>query len=184
VTLLDRASRRAGPTSSPYLRAYVWARRAEEHAASGRAKRAFEDIDRAQRAVQEAREPDDGFFSDWAPGRLAGYRGNCAVLLGRPAEAATILEAALAATPDNLIPQRAGVLADLGAAYAHPKLRHLDQSCAFLSQSLHTAHRGAAMERVQRVVGIRERYLQAWRREPAVRRLDEQLAEVIVSANS
>lgn len=127
MTLLNRASHRAGPTSSPYLRAYVLARRAEEHAAAGRARQAYNDIDSADRAVQEARELDDGFFCDWSPARLAGYRGNCAVLLGRPAEAANVLEAALAETPANLVPQRAGVLADLGAAYAHPKVRHVDQ---------------------------------------------------------
>jgi tetratricopeptide (TPR) repeat protein len=183
ITLLNEASRRAGSTSSPYLRAYVWARRAEEHAAAGRARRAHEDIDRGDRAVQEGRHPDDGFFSDWSPARLAGYRGNCAVLLERPAEAISVLEAALIETPANLVPQRAGVLADLGAAYAHPKVRQIDQSCALLSESLLTANRGAALERVQRVSGIRERYLQPWEREPAVRRLDEQLAGATASGN-
>lgn len=39
------------------------------------------------------------------------------------------------------------------------------------------------MERVHRVSGIRVRYLQPWEREAAVRRLDEQLAELMASGN-
>lgn len=181
IALLDEAERCVGLSSSPYLRAYVWARRAEEHATNHDHRNSSRDLDRAEKAIQEARDPDQGFFSDWSQARLAGYRGNCAVLLGRPAEAAAILEKALEETAIELVPQRAGMLADLGSTYAQPTLLDIDHSCALLSESLRMSNKMGVVERVQRVVGVRERYLEPWRTAQAVKRLDEELAAVVAA---
>ncbi|MGH7746912.1 MAG: hypothetical protein ACREQ5_19480, partial [Candidatus Dormibacteria bacterium] len=98
MQLLDAAHTAAGDASSPWLRTWLSVRRAEEHAAMGDAGGARRDLDRADRVLATAEAPDLGFFAHWhgsPAARLAGYRGNCAQLLGDAKGATTIIEEAL-----------------------------------------------------------------------------------------
>lgn len=177
LDLLDRARELAGPSSSPYLRAWLHARKAEEYATLANGRAVDRDLEAAESALLGATVPvGHGYFSSWdsAGSRLAGYRGICEVRLGRLQRATATLEGALAATPDILPSQRAAVLADLAAAYAPAELEH---ACALLAAALKTAYQAGLPEKVQRVIDVRARRLGARREEPAVRRLDEQIAE-------
>jgi hypothetical protein len=88
IALLDLAAFAAGWGSSPLMRAWLYARRAEEHAVRGDAFACNKDLDRAERALSHASTPDDGFLRSWDAVQLAGYRGSCAQLLGQSKEAA------------------------------------------------------------------------------------------------
>ena len=178
LAMLDRALELAPRNSSPHLRAWLLARRAEEHAAAGHARQCERDLALADRALSRARGWGEGYFSSWdASGiRLSGYAGNCALRLGRSRTAIEVLERALAGTPAGLVSQRAAVLADLGAACVTGAAPEIDRACALLSAALDLAAGAGMAEKVSRVTSVRERHLGAHAAEPAVRRLDEQIA--------
>lgn len=175
LALLDRAVDLAGPGSSPHLRVFALARRAEEHAisgASGAELAAGRDLDEAERALASAAGPDPGFFGYLDGDRLAGCRGTCAVMLGRPREAVSVLAGVLAATPDELAAERSILLTDLAAAYAQQA--EVGQACDILSRSLALGGPGDA-NRIERILAVRRSALNRWSDDPAVRQLDEQL---------
>ena len=68
-------------------------------------------------------------------------------------------------------------MADLGATYAQQG--RIDEACATFAEAAMLASQTTAAEFVQRVVGLRYRYLSAASAEPSVRRLDEQLMALI-----
>jgi transcriptional regulator with XRE-family HTH domain len=170
IALLDEAEAAARSASTPYLYAGVLVRRAEEHAARSEELEAFRDLAAAARAVANGQLGQDRFFG--ARLQIRRYEGLCAALLGQP-DAATILEESLAGTEASLVSERCGQLADLGTAYAMQN--EVDQACAKLGEAFSMAVRGGHAMRVQRVRGIRGRFLAAWATRPAVRHLDEQL---------
>jgi hypothetical protein len=97
-------------------------------------------------------------------------------LLGRPGEAATIMEEALAGLSPSLMPVRCGVLVDLATAYAREE--DIERACALLMESLDLSSDGGLVAQAQRVVGIRKLHLKGWHDTPAVRHLDERLHAV------
>jgi transcriptional regulator with XRE-family HTH domain len=173
LAVLDAAEERLAPTSSPYARMMVLLLRAEDHAAVGDADASQRDLAAAESALLSADRPHDGYYALWDAGRIAGYRGSCALALGRPEEACTVLEGALGQTSEALIGQRCAVMTDLATAYAMQ--REIEHSAALLVQSADTAERTGLGELLQRVHGARV-HLDPWSNAPAVRLLDERLA--------
>lgn len=172
ISLLDEAERAAGSWSSPLLRAWVLARRAEEHAILGAAAASDRDIERAEHSFASVQPPADGLLSGWDAARMAGYRGACAVSLRRAAEAARVLERAIAASPPDQVANRAKFLTNLGAAQV--QRQQVEEACASLARSLEIATRWGLAARIQHIRQVR-RTLNRWRDASAVKRLDEQL---------
>jgi len=175
LALLDAAEDRLTATSSPYARMMVLLSRAEDWAAVRNADASWRDLEAAERAIATATGPDDGFYALWDEGRIAGYRGSCALALDRPEEASTVLEAALAQTDDALVGQRCAVMTDLATSYAMQ--REVEHSAALLMDSADVAERAGLSELLHRVTGARQ-HLEPWRQVPAVALLDERLAAV------
>jgi transcriptional regulator with XRE-family HTH domain len=173
LAVLDAAEERLTSTSSPYARMMVMLLRAEDHAAAGDTAASQRDLEAAEAALLSAGGPDDGYYALWDAGRIAGYRGSCALALRRPEEASTVLESALARTSEKLIGQRCAVMTDLATAYAMQ--REVEHSAALLMQSADTAERTGLGELLQRVHGARVQ-LEPWSDSPAVRQLDDRLA--------
>jgi transcriptional regulator with XRE-family HTH domain len=173
LALLNAAEERLSSTTSPYTRTMVHLSRAEDWAAVGNADASLEDLEAAERAMATADGPDDGFYALWDLGRIAGYRGSCALALGRPEEASTVLESALGQTHDALVGQRCAVMTDLATAYAMQ--REVEHSAALLMESANVAESAGLNELLHRVMGARQ-HLDPWHDVPAVAQLDERLA--------
>jgi hypothetical protein len=124
LELLDEAHAAAGGSSSPWLRTWLSARRAEEDAIRGDARAALGDLDKADRHLGTATATDDAFFAHWyesPAAHLAAYRGGSMLELERITEATTIIQNALAALSPSLVLFRSCVL--------------VDHSCALLAES-------------------------------------------------
>jgi transcriptional regulator with XRE-family HTH domain len=176
MALLDQAASNLGPESPPYLRVFVLASRAEDHAATGGAELAYRDLDAAETLLQSTTERDNGYFVRWDNARIAGYRGSCELRLNRPANATAILEPALAHTSRDLARQRCAVMIDLAAAYAQQ--REIERSCSLLMDSLESAGRNSMGSEVERAVGARN-FLNPWKQTPHVKQLDERLLALV-----
>ncbi len=177
ITLLDEAERLVGE-SAP-LRAWLLARRAEEHAAGGRrssaaARACARDLATAERLLTGKGAsgclPGPKTELDWN-----GFRGNCALMLGRDDEAVQVLRASLAAAPLDRATLRAVLLNDYGAALA--RLGQVDEACAAFTESLGLADETGAAVHAQRVAGG-ARHLERWRQAPVVAELLDRLARL------
>jgi tetratricopeptide (TPR) repeat protein len=175
IALLDAAEAATGSLSSPLLRAWLYARRAEEHAVQGAALGCYADLERAAEALSQASTSNDGFLRSWNLDQLAAYQGNCAQLLGRPQEAAMILEEALPRIPPSLISQRCAALTNLASAHAQRSEEGVEQACVRLSEALAVAGPAGLAVAQQRILGVRDRRLASLAKLPAVQQLDEQL---------
>jgi hypothetical protein len=154
------------------LQVWIHAARAEEHAVLGDGVAAHRDLEAAARALMVADGPAPGFFEHWDQTRLAGFRGNCELLLGRPASAAKVLQGVLDGTSPELHGPYACVSADLAAAAAREG--DVEWACDLLGKGLDVAcEAGAGPDGIDRITGIRRRYLPD--DSPVVRRLDERL---------
>ena len=173
IALLDAAEECLSPASPPYPRMMVLLLRAEDRAAVGDADASARDLEAAERAIATATGPDQGFYAGWDASRIAGYRGSCALALGRPEEASAVLESALEQTDDTLLGQRCAVMTDLATAYAMQ--REVEQSADLLMDSANVAERAGLSELLHRVTGARQ-HLDPWSDVPAVALLDERLA--------
>ncbi len=138
LRLLDEAEDVAGPTAPPLLRTWLHACRAEDHAVLGHEEEAQRDLDVADSALAEAPQHPGGFFDHWDGTRLAGFRGNCAVLLRKPEDAIPILEAVVRNTSPDLVGPYAAVQADLAAAYSQRD--ELERASALLDDVLVTLY--------------------------------------------
>ncbi len=167
---LDEAVR-ASAGSRARLTALIFARRAEERAASGDGTGAMRDLEEAEAGLVGSPE----WFSvgprDEA--ELAAFRGLVELLAGQPQRAIRTLEATLDHMDPALMAWRAAVLADQGAALA--LFGEIDSACETLIQSVALSRR-AEGHHVERVVGVRQRLLSAHADAAAVRSLDEVLA--------
>ncbi len=171
LQVLDQAQSAMGSNASPRVRSCLLARRAEECAVLGEPAQADADLDSA--ATEVARLPAAGDrFEHWETIDLNGYRGSRDVLLGRCHEAVDVLDIALQGTASE--PGRAILLADSGAALAHPE-GDIAGACDKLGESFELGAGLGAGEFVRRVLRIRRQHLSSWSKEPAVRRLDERL---------
>jgi hypothetical protein len=175
LELLDEAHAVAGAGASPWLRMWLFACRAEEHANLGDARAAHQDLEDADHLLSAASSADHGFFAHWHESpvaRLAAFRGNCAQMLGRGSEATTTMEDALVALDPSLVSIRSSELVDLAMAYV--KEEEVERACELLTESLDLCSEDGLVVQVQRVIGVRK-HLARWRYAAAVRDLDEQL---------
>jgi tetratricopeptide (TPR) repeat protein len=154
IPLLDAAEARG--RRIPIFRAWALSRRAEEHAAAGDTLASDRDQADAQRNLAVATEAEVILLGPRTEVDLAGYRGNCAVLLGRDDLAAEVLRGAVDAAPRARATLRAVLLNDLGAALA--RLNELDLACAAFKESLDLAAETGAAVHVQRVAGAVQRF--------------------------
>ncbi len=173
LQLTTEAARVAGDGTSPLLRTWLHACRAEDHAMLGDAGEANRAMGAAEAALARATPGAAGFFEHWDSARLAGFRGNCAVLLGRPDDAIPVLEAVARDTSPALVAPYTAVLTDLAAA--HAQRGDVDRACGILGDVLTTASKAGMPERAGRVRRARDAHLAGWLDARAVRQLDEHL---------
>ncbi|HKA08958.1 MAG TPA: helix-turn-helix transcriptional regulator [Candidatus Dormibacteraeota bacterium] len=172
LALLDEAASHVKTGSRPQVKIYVLASRAEDRAVSGDDVGAHSDLDEAETVLARTGFSDSGYFPRWDAGRLSGYRGSCALALGRYEEASKVLESAVVNVAPPTAPQRCAMLTDLAAAYAEQ--HEVEQACDLLGQSLRMSSENGLAMLIQRISGARRR-LTPWQDARAVRRLDEQL---------
>ncbi len=137
-------------------------------------------MDVADSALAEAPQHPGGFFDHWDGTRLAGFRGNCAVLLRKPEDAIPILEAVVRNTSPDLVGPYAAVQADLAAAYSQRD--ELERASALLDEVLVTARTARMPEQAARVQRIRNLYLSDRADTAAVRQLDDHLSQFGIGA--
>jgi transcriptional regulator with XRE-family HTH domain len=172
VALLDGAQHSAGPRASRLLRAWAFARRAEERAALGDGPAADHDIEAADACLNEPQPCSDAIVGPRDGSQLDGFTGHCALLLGR-VEAAGILRRSLDSMPTEMVAWRSVVHCDLAAALADRA--EVEAACVSLSKAFSLAAEVGAAEHVQRIHGIRRR-LDRYADASAVRQLDELIA--------
>jgi hypothetical protein len=172
-SLLDAAHDRVRTTPS-VTRAWVLLRTAEEQAAAGQPDGCQRSLDLADSvfAGLGAHEPEMAHL-DWSLNMHAAFRGNCAQILGRYRESATILQDVLDRSQEAAPTNRASAQADLAAVYAQEA--EVDGACMLLGESLDIAIELGLQERIKRVRGIHQAHLGRWNSHPAVRQLGERL---------
>jgi len=175
LSLLDEAEQAVGASAPPLLRTWLHACRAEDHAVLGNTADTERDLEVAERTLAQAPYGVGGFFHHWNAGRLAGFRGNCHVLLRQPDRAVPVLEAVARDTDRALVGPYTAVLTDLAAAYA--QRAEVERASSLLSDVLTIAERARVPERADRVGRIRSLHLARWPDAPAVRHLDAQLQQ-------
>jgi transcriptional regulator with XRE-family HTH domain len=173
LAVLDAAEAQLTTTSSPYARTMVHLLRAEDRATTGNADATHRDLEAAENALLSATGRDEGYYALWDSGRIAGYRGSCALALKDARRASGHLETALNSTDEGLVGQRCAVQADLATAYAMQQ--DVERSTDLLVQTVDMAERAGLGELIQRAHGARV-HLDRWRQTAAVRILDERLA--------
>ncbi len=172
LALLEEADTIAGEHAPVHMRSWLSARLAEERALQGDAVGSERHLDRAATTLASTSARGDGIFVCCDPAWLAGFAGNCALLLGRPRVASSILEETLAAEL-ALTSQRSAVLTDLGAAYAQQG--EVDRACELMGEAVAVASAARLAEYVARARRARREHLVAWADSSAVRQLDEKL---------
>jgi transcriptional regulator with XRE-family HTH domain len=179
MALLEQAISLAKTSSSLALRAWLYARRAEEHAVVGDRRAAYSDIERAYRVMGRQRVGVDDFpiLPAWRDARLTRYHGSAAQLVHDHRQAVTILTGTLDALPAAYLPQRAMAMTDLATAYAHLLQPEVEHACDLLGQAHAIAAPAGLGEATRRVMEARH-HLQQWADSPPVQRLDERLRPI------
>ena len=160
---------------SPRLRAMASEREAQGHALTGDYDQCRRALDRAEKeAAHETAEPSDRplLGSSTVPNRLAVVTGWCMYDLGRPAEAAEILDRELSAIPHTAV--RARVRFGMRRALAHAAAGNLERACTLAHGLL---EKFAAVDSATVAHDVRQlaRTLSRWHNDPAVRNLNPRL---------
>jgi tetratricopeptide (TPR) repeat protein len=176
IAMLDRAIEMARGTDNRAVRAWLHARRGEEHASLGNRRAAYRDISAAYTVVgQVVRGREDlPLLPTWREARLSRYHGSIAQLLDDHLEAIRILRGALDHLDPGLLPQRAMIMTDLATTYAKMRDAEPEQAVALLADAVDLAQEAGLGEAARRVAEARQ-HLQPWADLPEVRRLDERL---------
>ncbi|HZV48627.1 MAG TPA: hypothetical protein VFD49_02525 [Candidatus Dormibacteraeota bacterium] len=181
IALLDEAERAAGADAQH--RTWLLARRAEEHAAThhgvGRARAELSckrDLAAAERSLATNHSETRCLPGPRSALDLAGFRGNCTLMLGRDREAVEVLSRAAGDAAPDRATLRAVLLNDLGAALA--RLAEVEAACAAFMESLDLADETGATVHAQRVAGA-ARHLERRRSSPVVAALDERLRHLL-----
>lgn len=173
ISLLNDAEVRV--RASPSRRIWLLSRRAEEHAAAGDRRASAQDLIEAERSLDGLTEVDVLVPGPRNSLDLAGFRGNCALLLGRKRdclEAVDVLREAITRAPADRATLRSVLLSDLGVALA--QLGEADLACDAFEQALDLAEETGATVHAQRVTGA-VRCLGQTRDCKALRQLNERL---------
>jgi tetratricopeptide (TPR) repeat protein len=174
LDFLDEAHRAA--VGSARTESWVLARRAEERAVNGDLGGSYRDLDQALHAVARMSTQTDAIAGNFDSTWIAGYRGTCALLLGRAGEAAHNLEEAVSATSPALVADGCVLLIDLAAAYGQSG--DIDRACALLTQSLDNALRNGLGSRIHRIRAVRQGLSWAENSAP-VRELDDRVRSLV-----
>jgi transcriptional regulator with XRE-family HTH domain len=172
LALLDQGVQLAQRAASPALRSWLLANRAQQLAATSQADASYRDLDAAAHFASLGEQADEDVLSGWDEVRVDAYRGICAMVLQRPAEVIAVTESVLARTDPARV-QRSLQQCDLAAAYAMQG--DVDHAAGLLREALAIANGANFPEGVQRVRGVRARYL-VGHDLPAVSELDELIA--------
>ncbi|MGH7883214.1 MAG: hypothetical protein ACREN8_09990 [Candidatus Dormibacteraceae bacterium] len=176
IALLDRAAVVAGANAKPQLRAYVMARRSQEHAALRRGKEARLDAAAAEDIYATGHPSDLLLLERWGTGELLRYTGGTALMLGDSAPAITKLEGALGQLDrDSYLPPRVRILTYLGGAYG--TRGDVDYAVDHLERAL-SAAKSINLVPAREWIGKSRSSLAAWNGLPQVRQLDEHLMEL------
>lgn len=177
ITLLNEAVTTAGATAHQNFRAWMLARRAQQHASAREGPAALADLETIGAVLGGPAAHTDGFLARWNPeSRVPSSRGKVALFLGQ-SDAVPILEAALARTDPLLAAQRAALKNDLAAAYVRTGEPDIEHACAILGDSIGLAEQAGANACIQHARDVR-RLLEPWHTAQAVQQLDEQLHEL------
>ncbi len=182
LQLTSEAASVADRAATPLLRTWLYACRAEDHAVLAQISEVARDMEAAEAALAQASSRSGDFFDHWDSARLAGFRGNCAVLLGQPGEAIPVLESVARNTSPTLVSPYTAVLTDLAAAYG--QRGEVERACAILGDVLTTASRAGRPERAGRVQRTRNAHLAGWADSHAVRALDDHLRQFNIGGNA
>jgi len=170
---LDRAMRLVSPSTPVSIGAPVILRAAEEHAAAGHVAEARVLLERGRDVIAKGRVQTH-YLRRFLPDFLVdSFAGSIHQLLGEPAEAIRVL----GPIKSPYAAHRPLLHADQGAAYA--QLGEPDAASGMLGLALAEATELGHLEAVHRVHGVRRHRLAPWSDEPAVRQLDEQLAQAL-----
>lgn len=172
---LDEALDVSGPSLAAALRTSLLLHSAEEHAFAGAEMEALRALDEAGRTYHAIDRSYARPHASLDEASLAGYRGSCLQMLGRPREAIEAMIPAL--DPDRLPRARSVVLTEMAGAYGQQG--ELDQACDMLGEALGIASELGLVERARRVATVRRRHLGPWDNEPVVRQLDERLTVIL-----
>jgi len=175
--LVDKPFGFSASEATPATRAWLAALEAEANALLGRTTNSLRALDQAELAWSRPSEdqlarPRATFFD---AARLAGERGICLTRLGRPADAAMELRAALTTLPSDQEKSRSRLLAAL--ATTHVQTGNVDEACRLGSEALGSAVGMAVQPNVHDVLTLRQ-LLQPWSDTAAVRDLDDRLAVI------
>jgi tetratricopeptide (TPR) repeat protein len=179
VTLIDQARNAARVVGGPLTQGWLAAVAAEVHAVAGEANASLHALEQAAQALEQAGEDDEsawigvGTFNE---AKLAAYHGVCYLQLDRPGDALPALMQALDGLDPALRKHRCTALADLATALI--QLREIEEGCERACQSLALATELRHAVSVDRIRQLRHR-LRPRHRNPAVRRLTEQLAAAV-----
>ncbi len=176
VALIEQARDAARVVGGPLTQGWLAAVAAEVHAVAGQDHASLYALEEAAGALEQAAEDDESSWigvGTFNQAKLAAYHGVCYIQLGRPGDAIPALTQALDGLDPALRKHRCTALADLATALIH--LREIDEGCERACQSLTIATDLRHAVSVDRIRQLRRR-LQPWHRNPAVRRLTEQLA--------
>jgi lipopolysaccharide biosynthesis regulator YciM len=150
----------------------------QDQAVLGRSAESARDMDAADAALAQAGTHSADFFDHWDETRVAGFRGNCAVLLGESDQAVSILEKVARTTDRSLVGPYTAVLTDLATAYA--QRGEVDHACGILGDVLVTAQVARMPERAERVRRARNSHLRRYAHTQAVHRLDNHLLHFMI----
>lgn len=177
LRLLEQATVLAGKGTSAPVRAWVAARAAFEHAASGEASLSDAALERADEALSQLSlpeaepSPQDRYFA-WD---VAAHRASSFVLLSRPEQAEAVLTPLLASTDPRFARRHAFHRVDL--AVTALQRQDIEGACRIAGGALDLSVDAGYALGVQRVRGLGTR-LAPWRAHHAVRDLDDRLALV------
>lgn len=154
--LLEQAQRLTSPQSPAILRTWLDVCLAEDAGALGwelPAMRHLEDAERDFAQVQ--RDELVGYYDHWDVARLQGWRASTLLALGKPEQAAPILQLVTQETPAELFGPRSAVVADHADAYG--RSGEVEQACSILGEAWSTAARGGDREMMTRTRRVRDR---------------------------
>ncbi len=173
LPLLREARDLAVPAGSPAFRAWLCGAEAEAHAVAGDADACLCALDCAEAMLDEA-QPDETprWVAHFDRSHLVRWRGQCLVLLARPAAAQPVLQEAVRSVDLSFVRARAGMLVDLATSFLQQG--EIEEGCRVATQALTLARNTRSARCEQRIVVFRSQ-VQLAADTPAVRQLDEQL---------
>jgi hypothetical protein len=148
--LIEAAHGHARYDTGPLLRSWLHCVAAEVTAKTGSPQESLKHVRQAEDSLATS-----GIDAEWLDyydaSRLPGFAGYCQLVAGKPAEAATTLQTALASLDSRATKQRAVILLDLALAHA---AQDAEQAAALAGQALDVLEKdwyGTAFERVPQV---------------------------------